>query len=100
MSKKHTLFLIFSLLLVAGLIACSAGKPPAATAEKVKTETAPPDCNRTCLEGFANQYMEALVAHDPSRAPLAKNVKFTENGQELAVGDALWATASDLPTAA
>ncbi len=96
MTTKHTLFLIFSLLLVSGLIACSAEKP-AATIEKVKTETAPPDCDRTCLEGFANQYLQALVAHDPSRVPLAKNVRFTENGQELAVGDALGATASDLP---
>lgn len=55
-------------------------------------------CGRACLEGFADRYLEALVAHDPSRIPLAKNVKFTENGQELAVGDALWATASDKPT--
>jgi hypothetical protein len=30
---------------------------------------------------------------------LATNVKFTENGQELAVGDALWATASGKPEA-
>jgi hypothetical protein len=55
-------------------------------------------CDRACLEGFADRYLDALVAHDPSRVPLAPNVKFTENGQELAVGDALWATASDKPT--
>ncbi len=98
MTAKHSLFFIVILFMVVGLIACSAQKP-AANTESVKTESAPSDCDRTCLEGFANQYLEALVAHDPSRVPLAKNVKFTENGQELAVGDALWATASDLPAA-
>jgi hypothetical protein len=45
-----------------------------------------------------NQYLEALVAHDPNRLPLAKKVKHTENTIPLAVGEGLWATASDLPT--
>src|ERR1017187_4418097 len=36
-------------------------------------------CDRACLDGFANQYLSALLAHDPSRAPLAKTVTFTEN---------------------
>jgi hypothetical protein len=31
--------------------------------------------------------------HDPSRLPLAASVKFTENGQELKVGEGLWQTA-------
>ncbi len=51
-------------------------------------------CDRACLEGFADRYIEAMVKHDPSSVPLAADVKFTENGVELKVGDALWATAS------
>jgi hypothetical protein len=98
MTTKHTLFLIFCLLLIIGFMACNADRATSTTTEKVQKAAAPPDCDRACLEGFANQYLDALVAHDPSRVPLAQNVKFTENGQELAVGDALWATASDLPT--
>jgi len=50
------------------------------------------------LEGFADQYLDALVAHDPSRIPIAKTAKYTENGQELSVGEALWATASEKPS--
>jgi len=51
-------------------------------------------CGRACLQGFVDQYIDAMVAHDPERLPLAQGVRFTENGQELRLGDGLWATAS------
>ena len=47
-------------------------------------------CDRACLEGFVERYLDALVAGDPSALPLARNVRFTENGQRLEVGDGLW----------
>ena len=49
-----------------------------------------PACDRACLEGFVDQYLDAVAAHDPKRAPLAKNIKFTENGQKLVIPDGLW----------
>ena len=52
------------------------------------------DCDRECLNHFVDQYLDAVVAHDPSKLPLAKNVKFTEDGVRLEPGDGLWATAS------
>ncbi|MDT8399028.1 MAG: hypothetical protein RQ899_10480 [Pseudomonadales bacterium] len=54
-------------------------------------------CDRACLLGFVDQYVAALVAHDPSRAPFAAAARFTENAQVLALGDALWGTASAAP---
>lgn len=54
------------------------------------------DCDRACLNSFVDQYLAALVAHDPSRLPLARQVKFTENGQQLQLGDGLWGTASGI----
>ena len=54
------------------------------------------DCDRQCLYGFVDQYLQALVAKDPSRLPWAKSVKFTENNVVLAVGDGLWGTISGL----
>ena len=51
-------------------------------------------CNRACLETFIDRYLEALVARDPSRAPFAVDVKYTENGQELRLDQGLWKTAS------
>lgn len=53
-----------------------------------------PSCDRGCLEQLADRYVAALVARDASTLPLAPEVKFTENGQRLAVGDGLWNTAS------
>ena len=47
-------------------------------------------CDRACLEGFVDQYLDAMAAHDPKLAPLAKDVKFTENGQKLVIPDGLW----------
>ncbi len=51
-------------------------------------------CDRACLEGLLRDYVEAVVAHEPERLPLAREVKFTENGQRLPLGDGLWHTAT------
>ncbi len=53
-------------------------------------------CDRACLEGFINQYLEALAARDPSRLPLADDVVFVENQQVLKLGDGLWRTVTGL----
>jgi len=53
-------------------------------------------CDRACLEGFVNDYLAAMVAHDPKRLPVTANVKFTEDDVALKLGDALWGTASGL----
>lgn len=58
------------------------------------TLAAPGACNRACLEGFVDHFLDAMIAHDPARAPLAKNIKFTENGQQLDLGDGMWRTLS------
>jgi hypothetical protein len=49
-------------------------------------------CDRACLDGWLDRYMDAFVAHAPSRLPLARGVKFTENGQRLMPGDGTWRT--------
>jgi hypothetical protein len=46
------------------------------------------------LSGLLGEYYAALAAGDPGRLPLAADVKFTENGQRIAVGTGLWATAT------
>jgi hypothetical protein len=56
----------------------------------------PLDCNRACLENLVDQYLKALVAHDPSKLPLSKDVRYTENYQVVDVGDGFWKTAEGL----
>lgn len=51
-------------------------------------------CDRTCLSGYVDQVLQAMIDHDPSEAPLAETVRYTENGQALKPGDGLWGTAS------
>jgi hypothetical protein len=53
-------------------------------------------CDRVCLEGIADQYLAAMVAHDASKAPFAKNPIFTENTIKLPLTEGLWFTASGL----
>ena len=68
--------------------------------------TDPPDsaqatagqCDRDCLIGLMDQYLAALVAHDPSRLRLTKTVKYTENTATIPVGDGLWVGVSGGPT--
>ena len=64
---------------------------PAWAANKI-----PVNCQRECLISVMNQYLQALVSRDRSELPLAKEVKFTENGQIMDVGDAHWNTVTAL----
>jgi hypothetical protein len=72
------------LLIVALSIACTAGLAGQGSG------AASGPCDRTCLEGFVDQFFDAFVRHDPRRLPLARSVKFTENGQRLELGDGSW----------
>jgi len=97
MNRSSPVPLRFAALLLA---ACSCGLARAQS-------SAPPadydpnfnyDCDRACLNSFVDQFLAALVAHDPSRLPLSRQAKYTENGQQLQLGDGFWGTASALPT--
>lgn len=70
------------------------GGPPAAQA---KPEPSIP-CDRACLLQIADQYLAALVAHDPSKVAFADNAKFVENITAMKPGEGLWKTASAAPT--
>lgn len=50
-------------------------------------------CDRACLKGFIDGYLDALAKHDPSGLAVAPNVKFTENSGTLKLGQGLWKTA-------
>ena len=64
-------------------LASSAFGPAAAQAQ---------DCDRACLIKMADDYAAALVAHDPSRVPLAANAVTVENARKVGRGEGLWRT--------
>jgi hypothetical protein len=74
----------------------SAVRVDAQAAPSARVQRVPADCNRMCLETLVDQYLAALVAHDPKRLPLSADVKYTENDQVLDVGDGFWNTNTGL----
>jgi len=58
----------------------------------------PVQYNRDYLKGVVDDYLVALVAHDPGSLLLASRVKYTENTATIPIGDGLWVGASEAPT--
>ena len=81
----------FSIAAVLVLVSASSGGAGA--------QSSGTSCDRACLLGIADTYLAALTAHDPSKAPLAPTVRFTEQAQPLKVGEGLWRTVTQGPTA-
>ncbi len=63
----------------------------AASASPAQPPRVTPPCDRACLEGFVDRYLDAMLANDVSPKLFARNVKFTENGVHLPLGnEGLW----------
>src|SRR4029078_3267468 len=88
----------FSMRSTLGVAAVYAGLLVGSLATRVSGSTGPIplNCNRACLEGLIDQYVAAVVAHDPSKLPLSEDVKYSENYQMVKVGDGFWKTASEI----
>ncbi len=52
------------------------------------------NCNRECLTGLVTDYIQAMTTHNPGGLPVTANVRFTENGKVLKIGEGFWRTAS------
>jgi hypothetical protein len=55
---------------------------------------APATCDRACLGALITQYVDAVVAHDPSRLPLAPGARMTEDSRSVKLGEGLWQSAT------
>lgn len=94
--RKHSLCpaaILFALIaaLVFTTPAPSLAAQPAAAKNAVDSKA---QCDRACLEGVMNRYLDAMVAHNPSQAPLAPDVQYAQDNVRLKIGQALWATAT------
>lgn len=56
---------------------------------------AKPGCDKSCLEEIGDRYRAAYVKHDPTLAPIAGNVRFTENNVAMQFPDASWDTVTE-----
>src|ERR1700722_9508724 len=72
--------ILIAAVLAGGSREIRAANPPAAV------------CDRVCLNGFLEQYLAALVNHNPTGLPVASDMKSTENTKPTPLGDGLWKT--------
>ena len=78
-------------LLVLIVAACQRTEAP--STETGSTPAAKSTCDRACLESYVDKYMDAMLAHEPSKTLFAENIRFTENGVQLPFGnEGLWAS--------
>ena len=84
-------------LLLLGSSAFGAATAPApAAAAKAAPAKKADYCDRECLKGVMEKYLAAMVAHDPSKAPFAKNALYAENEIFLKMPDGIWRTATSV----
>jgi hypothetical protein len=54
------------------------------------------DCDRACLKTTLDQYLNAVLKHDPAAAPLSIGFRQTENATVVKLSSGLWKTATAL----
>ena len=59
---------------------------------------APAPCDRACLAGIMDEWLNALPRHSAAGLPLAKNIRFTEQAAAIPIGDGLFVSATEGPT--
>src|SRR4051794_16203287 len=62
----------------------------------VTTNVFAADCDRACLRTTLDQYLNAVIKHDPAAAPLFIAFRQTENATVVKFGSGLWKTATAL----
>ena len=53
-------------------------------------------CDRSCLRTMLDQYLTAVIRHDPSAAPLVVGFRQTENAINVRPGSGVWKTVTGL----
>ena len=72
---------VATLITLSGILSVLSLSPPAVQAQQ---------CDRACLTGMMTRFIDALVARDPSRLPLATTVKYTEDSRNAQLGQGIW----------
>ncbi|HET7923344.1 MAG TPA: hypothetical protein VFL30_00510, partial [Rhodanobacteraceae bacterium] len=87
---SSALALVLASVGFSGEVAAQSNAAAAIPRVATTTKSRAASCDRACLEGWVDRYFAAVIADDPRAVPLAANVRFTENGQVLPVGEGLW----------
>lgn len=94
---KHWRIGIFRFILVSFIFLVAACVPTDPPEGPVVDPPVPAgDCDRDCLMGVLENYLDALQANDPSRLNVSDNLKYTDNGVAAELGQGLWRTAQSV----
>lgn len=74
-------------VLLAVVVACQS--PPESATDHPQSQS---PCDRACLENYVDQYVDAMLSHEPSPTLFTQDCRFTENGVRLQLGEGLWAS--------
>ena len=97
---KKLIVILFGLLFISGILfsACSSPSDSPSTSDEVapsaESTSASSEYSREDLIQVMDQYLAALVNHDPAGVPLAKDVKLVENTEVIPIGKGLWENAT------
>ncbi len=84
--------MILRKMLLAGAVTALAATSGAA--EAARAHAPRPACDRACLDGVADRYLDAMVAKTPAVLPWAPVVRFSENSVPMMIGDGLWGSST------
>jgi len=62
----------------------------------VSRASAQPACDRNCLRTKLDQYLAAVIRHDPAGVPLVVGFRQTENAINVRLGNGVWKTVTGL----
>ena len=94
--NRFKLIKLIGAMVVAAAVAGSCAILAVKTATARETDAvnaAKYDCDRACLQQISDSYFDALAQHNPSAAPFAADVKYSETGRVMKIGEGLWRTA-------
>jgi hypothetical protein len=88
--------LLAGVCVVMGVLVAAVLQPTRARVSADAPNAVASACDRACLYGFLDEYLDALKMKDPSRLPLAKDFRYSENNVMMDMGDGVWGTVTGL----
>lgn len=52
-------------------------------------------CDYACVDSVVREYVAHMVRHDPAGVPFSEDVRLTENGEDVAIGQGVWQTITE-----
>ena len=89
--RRNTVMMRCTRWMLVGVAVALSGAVPAPAHAQAQAA-----CDRACLSTMLDQYLAAVVKHDPKAAPLIIGFRQTENAINVPPGGGLWKTVTGL----